>query len=85
MTVRTPVGRKLRPVMLHMAPPLVRVKPKDLIAAGVERVPRVVGVQDGRPLLEDGRVVEDGSHQQLLAGGGTYARYHHHHLAGRAS
>jgi putative flavoprotein involved in K+ transport len=44
--------------MLHMAPPLVRVKPKDLIAAGVERVPRVVGAEDGRPVLEDGRVVD---------------------------
>ena len=58
LTVRTPVGRKLRPKMLHMAPPLVRVKPKDLIAAGVERVPRVVGAQDGSPVLEDGRVVD---------------------------
>jgi putative flavoprotein involved in K+ transport len=58
ITIRTPVGRKLRPKMLHMAPPLVRVKPKDLIAAGVERVPRVVGAQDGRPVLEDGRVVD---------------------------
>jgi len=58
ITIRTPVGRKLRPKMLHMAPPLVRVKPKDLIAAGVERVPRVVGTQDGRPLLDDGRVVD---------------------------
>jgi len=58
ITIRTPVGRKLRPKMLHMAPPLVRVKPKDLIAAGVDRVPRVVGAQDGLPVLEDGRVVD---------------------------
>ncbi len=58
ITIRTPVGRKLRSKMLHMAPPLVRVKPKDLIAAGVERVPRVVGTKDGRPVLEDGRVVD---------------------------
>ncbi|CAN5737658.1 NAD(P)/FAD-dependent oxidoreductase [soil metagenome] len=58
LTVKTPVGRKLRPKMLHMAPPLVRVKPKDLIAAGVERVPKVVGAKDGHPILEDGRVIE---------------------------
>jgi putative flavoprotein involved in K+ transport len=58
ITIKTPIGRKLRPKMLHMAPPLVRVKPKDLIAAGVERVPKVVGAQDGRPVLEDGRVVD---------------------------
>ena len=37
--------------------PLIRVKPGDLAAAGVERVPRTVGVQDGLPVLEDGRVL----------------------------
>jgi putative flavoprotein involved in K+ transport len=34
------------------------VRPKELAAAGVERVPRTVGVRDGFPLLEDGRVME---------------------------
>jgi putative flavoprotein involved in K+ transport len=58
LTVKTPIGRKVRSKMLHKAPPLVRVKPKDLVAAGVERVPRVVGAQDGRPVLEDGHVVD---------------------------
>ena len=38
--------------------PLVRVKPKHLTRAGVQRVPRTVGVQDGLPLLEDGRVLD---------------------------
>jgi putative flavoprotein involved in K+ transport len=33
------------------------VKPKDLQAAGVKRVPRITGVQDGFPVLEDGRVL----------------------------
>ena len=37
---------------------MIRVKPKDLAAAGIQRVPRVVGVRDGRPLLEDGRVLD---------------------------
>jgi putative flavoprotein involved in K+ transport len=37
---------------------VVRIKDKDLVAAGVDRVPRVVGVRDGLPLLEDGRVLE---------------------------
>jgi putative flavoprotein involved in K+ transport len=58
LTVRTPIGRKVRPKLLAMAPPLVRVKPKDLVAAGVDRVPRVVGVRNGLPLLEDDRAVE---------------------------
>ena len=37
---------------------MVRVRPKDLVAAGIERVPRVAGVQDGLPVLEDGRVLD---------------------------
>jgi putative flavoprotein involved in K+ transport len=57
LTVRTPVGRKLRPKLMVGGAPLVRVKPGDLVAAGAERVPRVVGVKDGLPLLADGRVV----------------------------
>jgi putative flavoprotein involved in K+ transport len=58
LTVRTPLGRKLRPKLLTSPAPLIRVKPKDLVNAGVNRVPRVVGVQDGRPLLDDGRVLD---------------------------
>jgi putative flavoprotein involved in K+ transport len=55
MTLRTALGRKVRAKMLSQGGPLIRVKPRDLSDAGVERVPRVVGVKDGRPLLEDGR------------------------------
>jgi len=58
LTLGTPMGRKARPNMLHRATPLIRVKPEDLIDAGIERVGRVVGVQDGKPLFEDGRSLE---------------------------
>ena len=58
LTVRTPVGRKIRPKFLAGAAPLVRVKPKDLVDAGIERVPRVAGTKDGLPQLDDGRVLE---------------------------
>jgi putative flavoprotein involved in K+ transport len=44
--------------MIASGEPLIRVKPKDLEAAGVERVPRVTDVRDGSPQLEDGRTVE---------------------------
>jgi putative flavoprotein involved in K+ transport len=44
--------------MLSQGGPLIRVKPKDLAAAGVERVARVSGVSDGRPVLDDGRVLD---------------------------
>lgn len=43
--------------MSHGAP-LIRVKLKDITAAGIERVPRTVGVRDGFPELEDGRVLD---------------------------
>lgn len=58
LTVNTPVGRRARPKLLSNGAPVIRVKPADLTAAGVERVPRMVGVRDGSPLLEDDRVLE---------------------------
>ncbi len=61
LTTRTPIGRKARPKMIASGEPLIRVKPKDLAAAGVERVPRVTGVSKGLPQLEDGRSVDAAS------------------------
>jgi putative flavoprotein involved in K+ transport len=58
LTVRTSAGRKLRSTLLSGGHPLARVKPKDLAAAGVERVPRTVGVRGGLPVVEDGRVMD---------------------------
>jgi putative flavoprotein involved in K+ transport len=58
LTTRTPIGKKVRPKWISTGEPLIRVKPKDLTAAGVERVPRVTGVQSGLPQLEDGRSVD---------------------------
>ncbi len=58
LTVRTPMGRKKRAEALSHGLPLVRTKPSDVAAAGIERVPRVAGVRDGRPELEDGRVLD---------------------------
>ena len=58
LTVKTPIGRKVRRKFQTQGGPLVRVKPKDLAAAGVEPVARTAGVKDGLPLLEDGRVMD---------------------------
>jgi putative flavoprotein involved in K+ transport len=58
LTTGTPIGRKVRPKMIASGEPLIRVKPRDLAAAGVERVPRVTGVEGGLPQLEDGRSVD---------------------------
>jgi putative flavoprotein involved in K+ transport len=58
LTVKTPIGRKARPQVLANGAPRVRVKTDDLEAAGVEQVPKTVAVEDGLPVLEDGRTLE---------------------------
>jgi putative flavoprotein involved in K+ transport len=59
LTMRTPLGRKMRHEVRAHGGPLIRVKRADLAEAGVERVhERVAGVRDGRPMLEDGRVLD---------------------------
>jgi putative flavoprotein involved in K+ transport len=58
-TVKTPVGRRMRRHVREHGIPVERARPKFLAAAGVERIlARTVGVRDGKPLLDDGRVVE---------------------------
>jgi putative flavoprotein involved in K+ transport len=58
LTVATPVGRRARPSIISKGGPLIRVKPADLDAAGIERTARVTGVRDGKPMLEGGRVLD---------------------------
>ena len=58
LTVKTPIGRKARAKMLHRGQPLVRTKPRVLIAVGIQRVPRVARIEGGLPVLEDGRVLD---------------------------
>jgi putative flavoprotein involved in K+ transport len=53
LTVKTPIGRKARPAILAKGAPRIRVKRRDLVAAGVRRVPRVIAVRKGQPLLDD--------------------------------
>lgn len=57
LTVDTPIGRKARPKIVGRGGPLIRVKSRDLAAAGVQRAPRVRGAEDGVPVLEDGRAL----------------------------
>lgn len=58
LTTGTPIGRRKRPKMLSQGIQLVRVKPSDLAAAGVERVPRTTGVRDGRLVVGDDDVLD---------------------------
>jgi putative flavoprotein involved in K+ transport len=57
ITLRTPIGRRMRAEVRAHGGPLIRYKRADLAGAGVEMVPaRTVGVVDGRPMLDGGRV-----------------------------
>jgi putative flavoprotein involved in K+ transport len=58
-----PLGRKARAHFLDppRGIPLARVRRRDLLDAGVERVPRTAGVEGGRPVLDDGRVLDVGN------------------------
>jgi putative flavoprotein involved in K+ transport len=57
LTESTRPGRRAK-AQGHRAAPLIRTLPKHIAAAGVERAGRVRGVENGRPVLEDGRVLE---------------------------
>jgi putative flavoprotein involved in K+ transport len=59
LTTRTPIGRKAQPRVRHGGAPLVRVRRRDLDAAGVHRTDsRTEGVVDGAPQLADGTVLD---------------------------
>ena len=58
-TLDNPIGRKAAPGIRNHGLPLDRVRPSDLVAAGIERIEaRAVGARNGMPLLDNGRVVE---------------------------
>ena len=61
LTTQTPVGRRMAVMVYRQGQPLVRVSPNDLAAAGVLRVPKVAGVEAGKPRMEDGRSLDAGT------------------------
>jgi putative flavoprotein involved in K+ transport len=58
LTKANPLGRKVGPKVIGHGTPLIRTRTRDLAALGVERVPRMMGVRDGLPVLEDGRALD---------------------------
>jgi putative flavoprotein involved in K+ transport len=59
VTMRTPLGRKIRPEVRAHGGPLIRVRRADLARVGVEMVPAwTVGVRHGQPVLDGGRVLD---------------------------
>lgn len=59
LTVQNRFGRKFRDHFFNppRGIPLGRVRRQDFAAAGIERVPRMTGVRNGYPVLEDGRIL----------------------------
>lgn len=55
ITVNTPIGRKMNMQLRSKGTPLVRIREQDFGAAGITRVPRVEGVESGKPRVEGGR------------------------------
>jgi putative flavoprotein involved in K+ transport len=58
LTTRTPIGRRARGSILRGGGPLFRVSIADVEVAGGERLARVAGVSNGKPVLQDGRIVD---------------------------
>jgi putative flavoprotein involved in K+ transport len=51
------IGCRFKQLTGKRGAPLVGISQRDFERAGVERVPRLVGVHDGKPVLQDGRVL----------------------------
>jgi putative flavoprotein involved in K+ transport len=59
LTIRTPMGRAMRPHVRQGGGPLLRVRLPDLDRSGVERHDeKTVGIRDGKPVLADGTVLD---------------------------
>jgi putative flavoprotein involved in K+ transport len=57
LTTSTPIGRKARPKLVSAGGPLIKIKPGDFVNADIERVPKVTGVKNGYPVLENQQVL----------------------------
>ena len=58
LTVKTPLGRKIRKKMIGSGLPRIRQRRTELDAVGVRWVDRVTGVTNGFPQLADGRTLD---------------------------
>ena len=57
MTVKTPIGRKMKSVVLTHGNPLIRTQRQDVANAGVQLVSRISEVRNGKPVSEDGALL----------------------------
>lgn len=54
----TSIGRKAQPKMQSTPDPLMRERPKEFRRLGIKRIPRITEVRDGKPVAEDGTVLD---------------------------
>lgn len=58
LTIDTPIGRKIGPKLVRGSAPVERIRQKALLEAGIEMVPRTIGVHEGAPVLDGGRTLD---------------------------
>jgi putative flavoprotein involved in K+ transport len=58
LSVETPIGRRVRAKAINHGGPLISLSMSDVVREGVLRAPRMTAVVNGRPALEDGRIVD---------------------------
>jgi putative flavoprotein involved in K+ transport len=57
LSVNTPIGRKMKGRVTHHGNPLIHVRRQDIVEAGGIITGRVSGVENGKPRIEDGRIL----------------------------
>lgn len=57
MTIKTPLGRRMKANVLNHGNPLVRIPREEVAEAGVEFTPRLTAAPDGKPQTEDGQTL----------------------------
>ncbi len=57
-TANTFIGRKISAGAISKGGPLIRIKPKEITEAGIIRVPKVTGVIEGLPVLQNKEVLD---------------------------
>lgn len=58
LTTGTPIGKKVRPIVVSQGGPLIRNKPKDFVGYGIKRIPKITGVKNGLPVDANLQVID---------------------------
>ena len=58
VTIRTPIGKRVKQKITHSGSPLIRISAADLDKAGVYRLPRLIKADNGFPYFSDNSVLK---------------------------